>query len=70
MRMRKQAFEAMMKQEIGWFDLQENNTGALCQKLSGDASAIQGVRKIKKIHRRMAVLLELFSYMMTKVIVI
>jgi len=44
MRMRKEGFEAMLKQEIGWFDLPENNTGALCQKLSGDASAVQGVR--------------------------
>jgi len=46
MRMRKQAFESMMQQEIGWFDQPQNNTGALCQKLSGDASAIQGVSHI------------------------
>jgi len=45
LRLRKQAFEAMMKQEIGWFDLSDNSTGALCQKLSGDAAAVQGVRR-------------------------
>ena len=43
MRMRTFAFEAMLRQEIGWFDLPENSTGALCSRLSADASAIQGV---------------------------
>merc|ERR1712106_55546 len=41
-RMRKDAFEAMMKQEMGWFDLVENNTGSLCARLSGDAAKVQG----------------------------
>ncbi len=43
LRMRKLAFEAMLKQEIGWFDDPMNSTGALCARLSSDASAIQGV---------------------------
>lgn len=42
-RMRKLAFEAMLKQEIGWFDEKRNSTGALCARLSSDASKIQGV---------------------------
>ena len=30
-RMRKDAFEAMLKQEMGWFDKVENNTGSPVQ---------------------------------------
>ena len=45
MRMRKLAFEAMLKQEMGWFDDQKNSTGALCSRLSADAAAVQGVRE-------------------------
>ena len=41
-RMRKDAFEAMLKQEMGWFDKVENNTGSLCARLSGDAAKVQG----------------------------
>lgn len=44
-RMRNLAFEAMLHQEMAWFDQPVNNTGALCARLSGDAAAIQGVRK-------------------------
>ncbi len=40
--MRKKAFDAMMKQEIGFFDDPSNSTGALCSRLSGDAGAMQG----------------------------
>ena len=46
LRMRKLAFAAMLKQEMGWFDQPNNNTGALCSRLSADAAAIQGVRKL------------------------
>ena len=42
-RMRKLTFEAMLRQEIGWFDDPANSTGALCSRLSGDAGALQGV---------------------------
>ena len=41
-RMRKDAFEAMLKQEMGWFDKVENNTGSLCARLAGDAAKVQG----------------------------
>ena len=41
-RLRRDAFEAMLKQEMGWYDLQENNTGSLCARLSGDAAKVQG----------------------------
>ncbi|XP_054157883.1 ATP-dependent translocase ABCB1-like isoform X2 [Oppia nitens] len=42
MRLRKTVFTAMLKQEIGWYDMQENSTGALCSRLSSDASSVQG----------------------------
>lgn len=45
MRFRRLAFQAMLRQEVGWFDRQENSTGALCSRLSADAAAIQGVRR-------------------------
>ncbi|XP_055920973.1 ATP-dependent translocase ABCB1 [Eupeodes corollae] len=41
-RLRGMVFEAMLKQEIGWFDDRTNGTGSLCARLSGDASAVQG----------------------------
>ncbi|XP_069683614.1 ATP-dependent translocase ABCB1 [Periplaneta americana] len=42
MRLRGELFEAMVKQEIAWFDDKANSSGALCARLSGDASSIQG----------------------------
>lgn len=44
-RLRKLTFAAMLRQEVAWFDEERNAVGALCSKLSGDASAIQGVRE-------------------------
>ena len=41
-RMRKLAFAAMLKQEMGWFDKPENSLGALLSRLSADSSAVQG----------------------------
>lgn len=41
-RMRKLAFAAMLRQEMGWFDRPENSVGALLSRLAADASAIQG----------------------------
>ncbi len=43
MRLRKMTFTAMLRQEIGWFDDTNNSTGALCSRLSADASNVQGV---------------------------
>ena len=36
-RLRKDAFGAMLRQEMGWYDKVENNTGALCARLSASA---------------------------------
>ena len=32
----------MLRQEIGWFDMDENNLGALVTRLSTDAAALKG----------------------------
>ena len=43
LRLRKLAFSAMLRQEIAWYDDSKNTTGALCSRLSSDASSVQGV---------------------------
>ncbi|XP_017777603.1 PREDICTED: multidrug resistance protein 1B [Nicrophorus vespilloides] len=42
MRVRSDMFKTVLHQEIGWFDRKENGVGALCAKLSSEASSIQG----------------------------
>ncbi|KAK4872476.1 hypothetical protein RN001_014505 [Aquatica leii] len=42
MRLRKEMFAAMLRQEIGWYDDKTNGVGNLCAKLSGEASSVQG----------------------------
>ena len=42
MRMRVLSFKTMLRQEIGWFDLDENNLGALVTRLSSDAASLKG----------------------------
>ena len=39
-RIRREMFASMLAQEIGWFDQEENNTGALCARLSTSAEAV------------------------------
>ena len=41
-RVRHLCFQAMLKQEMGWFDKEKNNTGALCARLSTSAEAVSG----------------------------
>ena len=41
-RLRILTFRSILRQKIEWFDRSENSVGALCQRLSSDASAIQG----------------------------
>ena len=40
-RLRILTFRSILRQKIEWFDRLENSVGALCQRLSSDASAIQ-----------------------------
>lgn len=42
-RLRKVGFQAMLKQEIGWFDDLRNSPGTLTTRLATDASMVQGV---------------------------
>lgn len=46
-RLRSQAFEATLRQEIAYFDDPKNNTGALCARLATEASAVQGATGIR-----------------------
>ncbi|XP_050514651.1 multidrug resistance protein 2-like isoform X2 [Diabrotica virgifera virgifera] len=46
-RVRSRLFKAMIYQEIGFFDKKTNGVGALCAKLSSDASNIQGATGIR-----------------------
>ena len=43
-RLRKFVFYRMLRQEIGWFDLPENNVGVLTSRLAVDATMVQWVR--------------------------
>ena len=38
-------FKAMLRQEIGWFDSDDNTTGVLVGTLSEDGRNVQSVRK-------------------------
>lgn len=42
-RLRKLGFQAMLRQDIGWFDDLKNSPGALTTRLATDASMVQGV---------------------------
>jgi ATP-binding cassette subfamily B (MDR/TAP) protein 1 len=41
-RLRGLSFQAILKQEIGFFDDEKNSVGSLCARLSGDAASVQG----------------------------
>ncbi|XP_026849432.1 multidrug resistance protein homolog 65 [Drosophila persimilis] len=41
-RMRAMTFKAMVSQEVGWFDDEDNSVGALSARLSGEAAGVQG----------------------------
>ncbi|CAF3112647.1 unnamed protein product [Rotaria sp. Silwood2] len=42
-RLRAKIFRSLLRQEVAYFDKSENSTGALCTRLSTEASAVQGV---------------------------
>ncbi|ORX90713.1 P-loop containing nucleoside triphosphate hydrolase protein [Basidiobolus meristosporus CBS 931.73] len=42
-RIRSYSFNAILQQEIGWFDREQNSTGTLVSALSTDATHVQGV---------------------------
>ena len=40
-RVRSKAFACLLRQEVAYFDRSENSSGAICARLSTDASAVQ-----------------------------
>ena len=42
-RIRLRTFQAILRQEIGWFDDHRHSTGALTTRLAVDASEVKGV---------------------------
>ncbi|CAF3666783.1 unnamed protein product [Adineta steineri] len=62
-RIRLKVFQTILRQEIAYFDAPENNTGALCTRLSTKASAVQGATGI-----RLGILCQSFAGMGTGVI--
>ncbi|GAB9470280.1 Multidrug resistance protein abc superfamily [Globisporangium polare] len=42
-RVRLAAYSAMLRQEIGWFDLDENSSGALVSRLATDSATLQAI---------------------------
>jgi len=46
-RMRRKAFKALLRKNMGFFDLPENSIGALTTRLSEDAAAIQGATGVR-----------------------
>ena len=46
-KVRKKLFEAILRQELAWFEEEENNTGALSASLSNEACKVQGATGIK-----------------------
>lgn len=48
LRMRKRTFQAMLSQEMAWYDKKENGVGSLCAQLAGDAANVQAVGNFLK----------------------
>lgn len=42
-RLRKECFEAMVRQDIGWFDERSNAVGVLTARLSVEANQVRNV---------------------------
>ena len=57
-RVRILMFKAMLSQEVGWFDLEENNSGALCSRLSTTAQSVSSAtgNKIGQIFQSISAL--------------
>ncbi|CAH1798731.1 unnamed protein product [Owenia fusiformis] len=64
MRLRQMAFKAILRQEIGWYDDHNNNTGALCTRLATDASQVQGATGV-----RIGMMIQNISSMGTAIII-
>ncbi|CAF1398880.1 unnamed protein product, partial [Didymodactylos carnosus] len=63
-RLRAKTFQTILRQEVAWFDKEENNTGALCTRLATDASAIQHV-----VTKRLATIVESITNLVIVIII-
>ncbi|UJR07170.1 hypothetical protein I4U23_011458 [Adineta vaga] len=63
-RMRLMAFSAMLRQEIGFFDMEKNSVSALTTRLSADASALKGLSGI-----RIGVILQAVGALVTAIVI-
>ncbi|XP_062322018.1 ATP-binding cassette, sub-family B (MDR/TAP), member 4 isoform X1 [Osmerus eperlanus] len=64
MKLRLQAFQAMMRQDMGWFDHHKNSVGALTTRLATDAAQVQGATGV-----RMATLAQNVANLGTSIII-
>ncbi|CAN9514222.1 unnamed protein product [Ophioblennius macclurei] len=64
MKLRLEAFKAMMRQDLGWFDNPKNSVGALTTRLATDAAQVQGAAGV-----RLATLAQNLANMGTGIIV-
>lgn len=58
-RLRKKCFQAILRQEMAWFDVPENSVGALTVRLSGDCANVQAATG-----SRLGSLIQSFSMLM------
>ncbi|CAF1189276.1 unnamed protein product [Adineta ricciae] len=63
-RMRLMAFSAILRQEIGFFDIEQNSVSALTTRLSADASVLKGLSGI-----RIGVILQAFGALLTAIVI-
>ncbi|XP_075965014.1 ATP-dependent translocase ABCB1 [Anarhichas minor] len=64
LKLRRDAFTAMMRQDLGWFDHPNNSVGALTTRLATDAAQVQGATGV-----RMATFAQNLANMGTSVII-
>lgn len=49
LRLRDNAFRAMLRQEMGWFDEERNQVGSLTARLASDAAMVKAVSSISNM---------------------
>lgn len=46
LRLKRKMFEAILRQDMSWFDKPENGVGSLCARISSETAKVQIVRDI------------------------
>ncbi|XP_037948029.1 multidrug resistance protein homolog 49-like [Teleopsis dalmanni] len=60
-RLRKTAFKTIISQNVSYFDSERNSVGALCARLAGDCSNIQGISTTSVSGARVSVIVQAIS---------